>query len=321
MRRFFAILTVTTTLGLAILVAGCSHEGPVGSSDNSAAFGTPPALLGPGDEVQFKAMVQTRDENTRMLTFYGCPDTVIAAHNCEIVRLKNDTEAPIPFSDIKEGDSAYVNGVRQQNCYVLAHRIRVYGDSAWYDVAFRDTIATIDYDAGSFTVLGRTETILVDENTIIWGTIPKTNSKPDEDEDAGTNGGGSAKLGPHNFVYAQDTIFAFTDLEVGNMVEVKAKIVNETTLLAVFIKVPYCNYNNPQCVHFDAHLASVDTDAKLVTFDEYDWIGAVCKGTALIGPEGETLTLADFTAGDYVAVKGVPVTDDTLKVCEMEKLE
>jgi hypothetical protein len=84
--------------------------------------------------------------------------------------------------------------------------------------------------------------------------------------------------------------------------------------------VKVANCNDKQCTTFSAALATIDVDARTVTFDGLDWLGTVCNGARLIGLDGEELTLADFAVGDYVAVKGFPVDDQTLKICEMVKI-
>jgi hypothetical protein len=320
MKHMMRLALGTGLMVLLTIMAGCSGDSPLAPSALSNSSGGT-MFLAPvdGESVQFAACVATADQSQRMLTFAGRSDTVIAAHTCQIVRLLNDQETPVPFADIQPGDSLQVNGVLQQNGDVLATRLRICspGDGQ-YDLAFRDTIVAINYAAGSFTVAGRLETITVDDATLIWGNIitrhPGSSNQYQNQEMVG---GGCAKANPGFYTTSNDTILALTDLAVGDVVEVKANIVDETTLLAVKIKLANCHQK--ECVVFTAALASVDVEAATVTFDGYDWSGVVCKNALLTGLDGEPLTLADFAAGEWVTVKGFPLDETTLKICEMEK--
>jgi len=305
-------------LPMLLMVIGCSSDKPLDPGDQAFLEATrSPLGMTDGNPLQFAAKVATANHEQSMLTFMGSPDTVIAAHNCLIIRLKNDSGAPIPFVDIIPGDSVKVYGEQAQNGYVYAHRLEICNDGN-YDIAFRDTIVTIDYGSGTFTVKGRSETITVDENTIIWGVIIRNFYKPEDKKEA--NGPNASCDNPGFYTKERDTLLAFTDLQEGDVIEVKANIVDESTLQAVIIKLANCNNVEKTCVQFDAYLASVDIENKLVTFDGLAWIGKVCKNASLLDLDGETLTLADFIVGDYVAVKGFPLEGDTLKICEMAKI-
>jgi hypothetical protein len=312
-------------LGLSVIVliaiiGGCSDTSPLAPSTNSE-FSGGTMFLAPagGDAVQFAACVATTEQSRRMLTFAGRSDTVVAAHNCVIVRLLNDQETPVPFVDIQSGDSVQVNGTAQQNGYVIATRLRICTPgTGQYDLAFRDTIIAIDYAAGSFLVAGRPETILVDSATLLWGNIiTRHQGTGNQYQNQETTQSGCAKVTPDFYTTSYDTVLTFSDLAVGDVVEVKANIVDEATLLAVKIKLANCDQK--VCVQFTAALASVDVTAMTVTFDGYDWTGLVCKNANLLGLDGEPLTLADFAAGEWVAVKGFPIDETTLKICEMVK--
>jgi hypothetical protein len=287
-----------------------------------------------GEQVQFAARVATKDQNCQMLTFVGQPDTVVAAQNCQIVRLNNGQDTPIPFSEIHPGDSVNVNGNRQQGQNVTANRLQLCQDgTGCYDIAFRDTILTIDYANNSFTVKGRTEIITVDANTVIWGQIVFFQG-PNALGDGSGEGYQYQNDGEKNRGQ-RDTTLAFSDLAVGDIVEVKANIVDSGTLLAVTIKVANCGQHaqSPStlypCLEFRFYLASVTeadvdaNDAKLgtVTFTDQTWIGLVSKNAKLTDLSGEPLTLEDFAAGDYVKVKVSAIEGDILKISQMSLLE
>jgi hypothetical protein len=262
------------------------------------------------------------DQSRRMLTFFGKNDTAIAAHNCEIVRLNNNnTETPIPFGEILPDDSLEIKGVRQQNQYILADKIRNCTKMGNFDVAFRDTILTIDYEAGTLTVSGRPEIILTDSSTFVGGSV--THSYAYDNQVGGSQpqfANAGKQTYQYTYSYSRDTSLTFDDLVVGNVVEVRANIVDSATLLAVYIKVANCQEKPQQCIQFTAPLESVDASAKIVTWQGYTWVGFVCKGSKLFAADGTELTLADFAVGENVAIKGLPLTGDTLKVCQMEKV-
>jgi hypothetical protein len=307
---------------MVLLITGCSGENAIlepNSSTNTVVHDVM-AVAPDAGQVQLVAKVQTTDQNQRMLTFEGTPDTVVALQNCEIVRLENDNQSPIPFVDVGPGDSACVTGARMQNGYIYAHKIQVCSgdcDCLGYDVAFRDTIATIDYAAGTFTVIGSPETITVDSNTLIWGVITRYYGGPMYRKQDGGSSHAAGEGPGYTGSNSRDTILTLTDLEVGDIVEVRAFIVDSSTLLAGKIKLAGCNDIEKRCVEFSDYLASVDVETGTVTFANMAWVSLVCPGASLTGLDGTPLTLDGFIAGDYVYVKGFPLEGDTLKVCQM----
>lgn len=319
MQKKWGLWTTLMLIALAAFMIGCSDESPLSSNEYS------PVWQAAGDPVQFSAQVKTVLHSQRMLDFEGCPDTAVASHNCLIVRLKNEMEAPIPFIDIGPGDSVNVFGQRQQNGQVIANKIQIRQqvcEEDGYDLAFRDTILTIDYEAGTFTVNNHLQVILIDENTYIWGTTTQNkiaNQYNIEMRANSSNTLGDPGLGtgePHNMTVVLD----FTDLAVGDIVEVKADIVSEETLLAVKIKLANASHN--ECNIINAYIATIDYETRMVTFDGYGWIGYVCPKARLTGLDGEALTLEDFVVGDYVAIKGYTIDDpNILNICKMEMIE
>lgn len=300
---------------LMLALVGCSNDAPVAPPSSLSR-----AYVGPDDcptcpQVSLHARIATMDQNTRMLTLAGHPDTVVALQNAEIVKFAAGVEVRVQLGDLRPDDSVTIIGQRYQNNYIYAHRIRVeYSDPQCdYDLAFRDTIVTIDYQALAFTVAGRTETILVDANTYIWGNLYV---RPN----AQLSGGGDQNqyTERERLKNVIDTVYQFTDLQVGDVVEVRAKVVDGATLLAVKIKLANCQVK--QCVTFEAAIATLDVQARAITFVDLDWQGVVCPRAELTDSDGAELTLADFAAGDLVYVKGFP-TESNLQICIMTKLE
>jgi hypothetical protein len=300
---------------MSLAISSCSNDQPLAPLSNNLDISNYAAP--PGGPVQFAARVATTDQNRQRLTFVGQPDTVVAAQNCQIVRLNNGQDTPIPFSEIHPGDSVNVQGNRQQGKNVAANRLQLCpDDTGCYDIDFRDTILTIDYANSSFTVKGRTEVITVDVNTVIWGQIIFFRGNALDD---GSGEGFQYQVEEKNGGRGRrDTTLAFSDLTVGDVVEVEANIVSPDTLLALTIKIANCGQWRP-FLEFRSYLASVDVAAKTITFTDQTWIGWVCEDAELTGLSDETLTLADFAAGDYVKVKGFAATGDTLRIVQMSK--
>ena len=301
---------------LVLLLAGCSADNPTDSSVTMAPASQPVFLIA-GDPVQIQARVATTDPVQKMLTFVDHTEIAVADDETVIFTIQQGEEVAITFDDIAVGDSVQVCGTYQENGYILANRIRVYLESECpdYDLSFRDYITAIDYTAGTFTVAERTETITTDDATVIWG-VAGGNVEFDAQETS-INYGTSSKVVVGSIPTERYVEYAFTDLKVGDLVEVRANIVNSSTLLAVSIKLAGSNFQN--CVEFDAVIASLDCATRIVTFEDFNWIGWVCPGAILTASDGTTLDLCDFAVGDNVAVKGLPLEDDSLKICVMEQ--
>jgi len=301
---------------VAMISLGCSGDNPLAPSDGPVTKmeePTPdPTITAAG--FQFASRVASIDLAEQTLTFTDPAYTAVAGEDCVVFTMVTGEEVVISFGDIQVGDSVQVCGVLQEDDVILANRIRVYGgeDCDPYDLAFGGTIATIDYAAGTFTVADRSETIMVDENTVIWTRISETGSLA-----AGVQDPSRFTVDHGHYKFTRDTILAFTDLAVGDWVEVKANIIDATTLLAVKIKLaPDCL---KKCVAFTDYLASADGDTRTVTFENMAWIGSVCANALLADSDGAPLTLADFAPADLVSVKGFALEGDELRICEMVK--
>jgi len=308
-------------VALLIAVVGCTTNSPVESVNSVPTVSQAPDILAgpPDNQVQFTAHVATIDADQRLLTFDEVAHIVFVPEGCPIVQVQAGVETPLEFADLQVGDWVKVCGLLQEDGNIDANKIVVCagGVCDGFDLIFQDSIATIDYGAGSFTVYGRTETLLIDENTVIWGTIPYQHSAGPGDEKDGTPTTlTDADDGRHG--HAVDTIFSFTDLQPGYIVVIKADIVDEATLRVISIKVVTSTFK--QSILFQDYLASVDCENREITFETETWIGSVCSGAALLNGDGDPLTLDDFASGDYTAVKGVALTEDTLRICEMIKL-
>lgn len=315
-------------LAMVAAVIGCTSENPMVPSENTTETLLMSSTLDakpPCDKIQFSASIATIDADQRLLTFEDSDYIVAVPEACPVMQVQDGVPTAITFEDLAVGDFVKVCGIVLEDGTVEAKMIVVYpgGVCIGYDLCFQDTLATIDYAAGTFTVKGRTETFVIDENTVIWGKLPYNYSPVEGNSKDGFSSGGTQDddLQPYlnRHRNAVDTFFTFTDLQPGYLLEIKANIVDETTLLAVDVKVLGCNFR--QSVQFEDYIATIDYETATVTFNGNDWIGHVCPGAALLDGEGGTLTLEDFSAGDNVFVKGVPLAEDNqLKICAMTKM-
>lgn len=313
-------LTLLMAVALMIILTGCSQDSPLQPTTENNAVSGNLYLVAVGDPVQFDARVMSTDPATRMLTFYNTSDIVFAAEDCEIFTMVAGVEVPLTFSDIQVDDSVRVCGTLQDDNSVLANRIHLYEDCEPdpCDVSFRDTIISIDYAGGTFMVAGRTETIQIDENTLIWGNIlTRLPGGLDALGYVADDGQALAKVRPDNGYHtgANDTILAFSDLHIGDVVDVGADIIDANTLLARSIKLVNCEAQIS--VEFIADLVTLDCDNRLVTFDAQDWIGQVCPGAELFDALGNPIALCDFSIGDNVVVKGRPIEENILYISSM----
>lgn len=304
---------VRTLFGLILTAAmiGCSDSSPVAPIGTQEQVPQLDADCPNCEQVEFAARVSYTNQAQLRLAFAGQQDTVVATQNCEMFRVMAGYQVRIQFGDIQIGDSVEIHGQRHNNGDVVAVRLRIMASdgTCGYDLAFRDSIATIDYIAGTFTVHGRTETIAIDENTVIWGTLTFQQNA------ALSNSGPQNNQNRDRVGKDRDALYAFSDLTVGDVFEVKANIVSETALLAVKIKVANCSAK--QCLTFDALIATIDVADRSVTFVGSDWSGWVCPNAQLLDADGGALLLEDFAAGDQVTVKGFPNEDGTLRINTM----
>jgi hypothetical protein len=321
MRSLSGKLILALLVTLAVFLTGCSKDTPmqpISASDSN--LGTP--FFAPtGDQIQLTGKVATIDPAARTLTLdvYGYP--IVAADDCEIVRMEYGVEIPVTFDYIKVGDSILSCGQIQEDYSILAQRLRIYGEcdnEPVCDVSFRDTIVTINYAAGTFTVAGRTETITIDENTLIWGrNVVQEPGGADVLGFVADDGQAVLKLRPDHGYHSDvvDTVFEFTDLKAGDVVEVCANVVDPGTLLALSIKLANCDFR--VCTEFSAYLATIDCDTRIVTFEGLSWIGTVCPNAELLDLDGNPVTLCDFAVGDYVTIKSFPLEGDSLYICRI----
>jgi hypothetical protein len=186
------------------------------------------------DSCQLISRVATMDRDRLRLTLKDCSDTVLFDQNCVCVRQTKQLEIRSQLGELKVGDSVQITGSRGPNGYVYAHHFRICTSdpTGRWDVTFKDTIATIDYAAGTLTVFGRPDLIVTDANTVIRGILTRiTPDGNNQNRMVDAAAGGPYQWG-QTFV---DTLLLFTDLEEGDVIQIHAVYIDSTTLLATCI--------------------------------------------------------------------------------------
>ncbi len=117
---------------------------------------------------------------------------------------------------------------------------------------------------------------------------------------------------------AMDTLLSFTDLKVGDSVEVHANIVNASTLQAVRIELEDLD-GVIEDIQFTAAIATIDVATRTVTFVGQTWNGTISATAVLTGFNNEPIALDNFPVGQLVEVKGFPGAGSALQVVRMHK--
>ena len=262
-----------------------------------------------GAEVEFGGRVATINAGARTMTFVGNPTMINVLLNAEV--MNHDLQVQIDLSEISVGDSVEVRGTNQPDGSVLADRVRLRTPDALEDadLEFKANITSIDYTAGTFTVSGRSETILVDAGTIIYAHLSES------EHELGKRGHGGDD---DDAVGAMDTVLSFTSLQVGDLVEVHANIIDANTLQAVRIELEDMDgvINN---IQFKAAIATINVETRTVTFTGQTWNGTVSESAVLTGFNNEPIALSDFPVGQLVEVEGFPGTGDAFQIVKMHK--
>lgn len=218
------IIRLILLVALLMAIAGCSSQTPVEPINSTITMETNTASMvnPPENQIKFSAHVATIDLAERQLTFNEVTYVLDVPENCNIIQIVDGITVTLELTDIKVGDLVEVCSFLQDDGTIIANQIVLCSCTTCpgYDIAFQDSIATINYTAKSFTVYGYSETFIIDDNTVIWGKTP----------------------GPISLVNPVDTVYSFNDLKIGYILEIKANVIDETTMLAINIKVLNCNF-------------------------------------------------------------------------------
>lgn len=268
----------------------------------------------PENEVEFSGRVESIDPTSRVMFLVGDSRRIDIHPNAEVVAKNSGNESPIELSAITIGDSVDVRGASQTDGSVMADRVRVRlgGDDFHTEFEFTKTILSIDYAAGIIFVDSVPEAIIVDDNTFIYtnddmrsGSSGSMSAGDEDDDDSASD--------------TTKTIIALTDLSVGDTIEVHANRIDASSLYAVAIELEDGAFDNQLEVQFKDLLASVDPGTGEVTFVNDSRVGTVVSGAELLGLLNETLTLADFSAGELVEVRGFKTSESTFDIVRMHK--
>ena len=304
---------------LAFGLWGCSNSNPIDSTPATTSSAGFAAYLAVGDAVQYSGTITEIDAANSILICSGIDYPVIVPEDCDIAKVDQGDIIDLTFADLAVGDSVKVCGIYQEDETILANRIRVCVVPVCpdYDVALHEEITDIDYGAGTFTVANRTETFVIDENTTIWGVNTHYDGNADTETGSTGTGNGFLKIIPDQYNRVTHIALAFTDLKVGDVVEVKAYYTDDPTVLRAAVIKLANEYNACRCIFITAPLASIDCDTRMVTFDGIDWAGYVCPGALLLDADGNEMVLCDFSVGDVVSAKGFALDETTLQLTSM----
>lgn len=262
-----------------------------------------------GPEVEFGGRVVTIDASARTMTVTGRSELITVAASAQIVKRAQGTEMPITLADIQPGDSVDIRA-RAQAGGLLADRVRLRAshieDGVHTEVEFTDVITAVDTVAGTFTVANHAETITTDSATLVYGDI--------RDGSIGSSASDSTEK------ISNKMPLRFSDLKVGNVVEVHANWINATTLYAVLIDVEDESLESDRGeneVEFKALLATLNLDTRTITFFDRPDTGIVNESAQLLGFNNEPVALADFFGCSIVEVRGFRLADGTINVVRL----
>ncbi|MEZ5358390.1 MAG: DUF5666 domain-containing protein [Candidatus Zixiibacteriota bacterium] len=319
MKRVWTLMAAALIGLLALGLWGCSNNNPMeGTPSTSSTYSTAAYLIA-GDAVQYFGTIAEIDADNFILIVTGIDYPVIVPEDCDIATISQGEVVPLTFADLAVGDSVKVCGVYQEDETILANKIRICIplDCPDYDLALHEEITAIDYFAGTFTVTNYDQTIVIDENTVIWGVNTHLMGDPGSSTESSASGPGSSKINPDQYNLHTHYSLDFTDLKVGDVVEVKAYYTDDPGILQAAVIKLAVEYNAARCITFVAALATIDCELRTVTFDGSDWGGWVCNGAVLTDAAGNAMDLCDFNIGDVVAVKGFPLDETTLQINTM----
>jgi len=99
----------------------------------------------------------------------------------------------------------------------------------------------------------------------------------------------------------------FEDLSVGDLVEIKAELQADSSLLALEIKLDFEKEEMDQ-FELEGKISDLGTDSLVVS----GWVFFVDNQTMVVGEEDRMLSFADLQVGDYVEIKAVFQVDSSL---------
>ncbi len=189
--------------------------------------------------------------------------------------IRGDHGTPLTFSDLQVGDRVEVHAVRQPDSSWLATRIEVEDDEDDDDIEVE----------GRIQALGVNDTVVV--NNILFRVDSTTEIR-----------------GPHG------TDLTFSDLMVGDLVEVRADLQPDSTWLATRIEVE----EEDEDFRIQGRVQNVTPPH--ITVDSLTFL--VNGATRIRGPHGLELVLTDLLVGDLVEVRAAIRPDSTLLAIRIE---
>ena len=271
------------------------------------------------NEVEISGRIAIVDAAARTITLQNNATLINVAANAEVVQKVSGMETPIELSDLSPGDSLDVRGDMQTDGSLLADRVRLRmsddNDDFVADTEFKSTITSIDYTAGTLTVASRTETITTDANTFIYMSDDIAGDDGHGNTPAGKMGPGSDDDGPDG--HRTRMAIQFTDLVVGDTIEVHANVVDANTLYAVAIELEDGAFEANLEVEFKGVIATLDLGTRTVTFNNSSLTGVVVDNADLQNLADMPIGLDGFSVGTLVEVKGFKTGDQTFDIVRM----
>jgi hypothetical protein len=266
-----------------------------------------------GAETEFSGRVIFVDTVNSFIVLNTCW-RVNVSPSTHLVRKVDGVETPILLSEILVDDSLDIKGYQNPDFSVQAVRVRIRvagdDDSNDEDVEFTAMIASIDTLTGTFTVIGRTETIITDANTRIFAKVRvrRESGRVTSDGDGDTS-------------RVMEEI-PFSALQVGFVVEVHANFAPDSQLLATRIELEDGFEDELEDEdderEFKATITTINYSTREVSFDGSFGTGVVSVDAQLEGLNGESVSFDHFVVGQLVEAKGY-VTNGVFTITRLER--
>lgn len=266
-----------------------------------------------GPESEFGGRVESIDTALSQIQLVGDARLIFVSANAELVQRTEDADVVITLDQILPGDSVEIKAFGQPDGSLLAVRVRVRLDQAGEDfraeVEFKDSILAIDYANGIIATRTFSE-IVTDSLTFIFGARETGDGSSDA---AARRGAGDDPTD------STRTRIPFTDLKVGDFIEVHGNLLASGAIYAVAIELEDPLMDNRAEFEFKDVIASIDLINRTVTFNGESRTGVVALMADLAGLNNEPLTLDAFAPGMLVEVKAFVGSDKLLSIVRMHR--
>lgn len=264
--------SMQNNLAFSMLKVGDFVKVDANSQGNGTLVALKIHLMDAKTEIELEGAIQVRAANS--LTVNGTE--VFVDSNTVVI---TEYHAAIKFADLKVGDSVLVKATQSNSGLLTAVAIIVKTENSRQEIELEGRIQVIT----SNSIKVRDVEFFVDSSTIIL----------------------SHKKG----------ILLFSDLKVGDDVEVRGFLRQDSTYLALYIRVENEEFENKELEIEGTITAtgSASITVNMITFK-------VDSSTVIYAHEGAMLSFSDLKIGDRVEVKAVLLSDSTYRATRI-KLE